>query len=217
MSRSTRSTSPLRFDAVPALTPEMLIEAYRQGIFPMADSYGRRTIRWYAPDPRAVLPLDTFHVPKNVGKLYRQQRFELTTDRAFGDVIRACSDREETWISSGIIEAYTTMHRLGMAHSVECWLDGELAGGLYGVHLGGAFFGESMFHRARDSSKIALVHLVQRLRAGGFTLLDIQMVTPTTLQFGAVEIPRKEYVARLNAALPVQAIWPPDPPTGSEA
>lgn len=202
---------------MPSLTPEMLIEAYRQGIFPMADSYGRRTIRWYAPDPRAVLPLDTFHVPKNVGKLYRQNRFELTTDRAFGDVIRACSDREETWISSAIIEAYTTMHRLGMAHSVECWLDGELAGGLYGVHLGGAFFGESMFHRARDASKIALVHLVDRLRAGGFTLLDIQMVTPTTLQFGAVEIPRREYLTRLSAALHVRAVWPPDSATGSEA
>lgn len=195
----------------------MLIEAYRQGIFPMADSYGRRTIRWYAPDPRAVLPLDTFHVPKNVGKLYRQCRFELTTDRAFGEVIRACSNREETWISSAIIEAYTAMHRMGLAHSVECWLNGELAGGLYGVHLGGAFFGESMFHHARDSSKIALVHLVERLRAGGFALLDIQMVTPTTLQFGAEEIPRIEYLKRLSAALPIRATWPADPAAGSDA
>lgn len=177
----------------------------------MADSYGRRTIRWYAPEPRAILPLDAFHVPKNVGKLYRQQKFEVTSDRAFGDVIRACSDRDETWISNAIVGAYTALHERGLAHSVECWYEGALAGGLYGVHLGGAFFGESMFFRVRDASKIALVNLVERLRAGGFKLLDIQMVTSTTLQFGAIEVPRAAYLKRLAEALPIKAVWKTDP------
>lgn len=173
----------------------------------MADSFGRKTIRWYAPDPRGILPLDTFHVPKNVGKRIRQGKFEVTSDRAFTEVIRACAQREETWISDAIIRAYSALHFRGAAHSVECWHEGALAGGLYGVSIGGVFFGESMFHRIDDASKIALVHLVERLRAGGYALLDIQMVTPMTLQFGAIEIPRAEYESRLAEALLVEADW----------
>jgi leucyl/phenylalanyl-tRNA---protein transferase len=189
------------------LTPELLVEAYRQGMFPMADSAASRFVRWYAPDPRGVLPLESFHVPGNVAKAVRRGRFEVTTDRAFGEVIRSCGDRESTWISQQIIAAYSGLHELGCAHSVECWADGVLAGGLYGVALGGAFFGESMFYRVRDASKVALVHLAERLVAGGFVLLDIQMVTSLTEQFGAVEIPRPEYERRLAAALRVEARW----------
>jgi leucyl/phenylalanyl-tRNA--protein transferase len=176
----------------------------------MADSATARTVRWYAPDPRAILPLEAFHVPDNVRKLVRKQPFEVTSDRAFADVITGCADRDSTWISHKIVAAYAELHERGLAHSVECWSAGELAGGLYGVALDGAFFGESMFHRRPGASKVALVHLVERLMRGGFVLLDVQMVTPLTLQFGAVEIPRSEYQRRLAAALRVEARWPVD-------
>ena len=195
-----------------ALTPDLLLAAYQAGVFPMADG---DDVAWYAPDPRGVLPLDGFHVPRTLAKTVRQGRFEVRTDTAFQAVVEACAapapGREETWISAEIVRAYTALHRLGFAHSVECWrpgADGDaLVGGLYGVSLGGAFFGESMFHRATDASKVALVHLVGRLRAGGYVLLDTQMTTSHLGRFGAVEIPRAEYERRLAAALRVRARW----------
>lgn len=193
------------------LTPDLLLYGYARGVFPMADPDNDDAIYWYAPDPQGILPLDGFHVPKNLRKLVRQGRFEVTTDHAFEAVMRACAapapDRETTWISEEIVNAYTELHRLGVAHSVECWQGSALVGGLYGVALGGAFFGESMFHDARDASKIALVHLVRHLRRGGFTLLDIQFVTPHLAQFGAVEVPRAEYLRRLDDALETEATW----------
>jgi leucyl/phenylalanyl-tRNA--protein transferase len=184
-----------------SLDPSLLVRAYREGIFPMALEDGE--IGWFSPDPRGVLPLDAFRVPARLARIVRQGRFEVAIDRAFADVMRACAAgrAEGTWISDEILEAYAALHRLGIAHSVETWRRGELVGGLYGVHLGGAFFGESMFHRATDASKVALVALVDRLRRRGFRLLDIQWTTPHLEQFGAVAIPRREYLRRLRQAL----------------
>lgn len=193
------------------LTPELLLYAYQVGVFPMADPDEGNAIYWYAPDPRAILPLDAFHVPKNLEKLVRRGHFEVVTDRAFEAVIRACANRPSTWISEEIIQVYAALHEMGFAHSVECWRDGELVGGLYGVRLGGAFFGESMFHRERDASKVALVHLVRQLRRGGFALLDTQFSTPHLARFGVVEIPRRAYERRLRRALQLKATWWPEP------
>jgi leucyl/phenylalanyl-tRNA--protein transferase len=182
------------------LEPDILLGAYASGIFPMADHDGE--VSWFSPDPRAILPLDGVHVSRNLQKLCRMGKFEVVVDRDFPAVIRACAEREEgTWISPDFIEAYTRLHEMGFAHSVEARLDGELAGGLYGVHLGGAFCGESMFFRVRDASKVALVRLVERMRRGGFTLLDVQFMTSHLRRFGAVEIPRTEYLRRLKIAL----------------
>jgi leucyl/phenylalanyl-tRNA--protein transferase len=184
------------------IDPVLLVAAYRQGVFPMAVEDG--AIAWFSPDPRGVIPLETFHVPSRLARMVRRGTFEIRIDHDFERVIRACADRGDddgTWISEDIVEAYVELARLGLAHSVEAWQDEQLAGGLYGVHLGGAFFGESMFHRVTDASKVALVALVERLRARGFTLLDTQWITPHLEQFGAVEIPRAEYVRRLEDAI----------------
>ena len=198
------------------LTPDLLVAAYRAGAFPMADPDDGDRIGWYAPDPRAVLPLDAFHVPKTLARTVRAGRYRVTVDAAFEAVVRACAapapGREQTWISDDIVRAYTELWRRGLGHSVECWADdgterGRFAGGLYGVALGGAFFGESMVSRERDASKVALVWLVRRLRAGGFTLLDTQMSTPHLARFGVVEVSRAEYERRLGAALAVRADW----------
>jgi len=167
------------------------------------------TVRWYSPDPRAHLPLSDFHVPDNLRRRVRGREFAVTSDRAFERVIRACADRTRTWITPRIIRAYTRLHERGAAHSVECWQDDELVGGLYGVALGGAFFGESMFFRVSNASKVALVHLVRQLRAGGFELLDTQYSTEHLERFGVVEIPRDAYVERLDEALSVDATWWP--------
>ena len=182
----------------------VLIAAYAQGIFPMSlgeDQAGE--IGWFSPDPRGIIPLDTFAVPRRLARVIRQQRFEVRFDTAFEAVMRACAaDREEgTWISEEIIESYVALHERRLAHSVEAWRDGTLVGGLYGVHLGSAFFGESMFHHETDASKVALVALVERLRERRFTLLDTQWITPHLAQFGAIEIPKSDYLARLSAAL----------------
>jgi leucyl/phenylalanyl-tRNA--protein transferase len=183
----------------------LLVSAYSTGWFPMAVDDGE--IRWYSPDPRGVIPLDAFHTPSRLARLMRSGRFRVEIDRRFEDVMRACAetDRKEedagTWISDEIVASYLELHRLGFAHSVETWLDDRLAGGLYGVALGGAFFGESMFHRVTDASKVALAALVERLRARGFCLLDVQWVTPHLEQFGAIEIPRDLYLRRLEQAL----------------
>ena len=193
----------------------LLLRAYAQGVFPMADPRTGR-IEWYSPDPRAIFPLDGgFHVPKSLARVAKSGVFELRSDGAFEQVIRACAeprpDRRETWLDARLIEPYVELHRAGFAHSVEAWREGRLVGGLYGVHLGGAFFGESMFSRpelgGRDSSKLCLVKLVERLRAGSFRLLDTQFTTAHLARFGCVEIPRKEYLRRLSAALRIEAHW----------
>ncbi len=185
------------------LPVELLIGAYANGYFPMADEDGE--IRWYSPDPRGVVLLDAFHVPRRLQRVLKQGRFEIAVDRAFRDVIAACAERDDgSWIDREIIESYEALHRRGVAHSVEAWRGGRLAGGLYGVSLGGAFFGESMFHVQTDASKVALVALVDRLRVRGYRLLDIQWVTPHLETFGAVEIPRREYLRRLTSALEVR-------------
>jgi leucyl/phenylalanyl-tRNA--protein transferase len=182
------------------LTPQLVLHAYQVGAFPMADPDG--DIGWYSPDPRCIFPLERFHVPRTVRQTVARGVFEVRVDTAFDQVIAACADRPEgTWISDDIMAVYRTLHRRGYAHSVECWQSAELAGGLYGVALGGAFFGESMFTRISNASKVALVALVERLRARGFALLDTQWITPHLARFGAVEIPRREYVRRLRAAL----------------
>ena len=182
------------------LAPDILLSAYAQGIFPMAGPDDQ--INWYCPDPRAILPLDAFHVPRTLRQRCRQGPFEIRINADFESVIRACAERDEgTWINADILEAYVLLHRLGFAHSVEAWQDDHLVGGLYGVALGGAFFGESMFHRVTDASKIALVHLVERMRTRGYPLLDVQFATPHLERFGAVEIPRADYLKRLGAAL----------------
>lgn len=188
------------------LTPHLLLNAYSQGIFPMADEDG--TIYWYDPDPRAIIPLDSFHIPRSLARTVRQGGFEIRFDTAFGAVMQACAEpgpgREKTWISLEILQAYTELHQLGFAHSVETWIDNRLVGGLYGVSLGGLFAGESMFSRVTDASKIALVYLVERLRQRGFALLDTQFMTEHLRRFGAVEISRTEYKTRLAHAL---TIW----------
>lgn len=173
----------------------------------MADPDAGNDIFWFRPDPRAILPLDAFHVPRDLRKVVRRDVFDVVYDHDFSSVIRACAERPSTWISDEIISAYTDLHSSGYAHSVECRIGGELVGGLYGVAIGGAFFGESMFHRASNASKVALVHLVERLRRGGFVLLDTQYATPHLSQFGLVEIPADAYEKRLHEALQADARW----------
>ena len=189
------------------IEPEVLVAAYRRGIFPMALEAGG--LGWFSPDPRGILPLDGFRLPSRLARVIRQRRFDVVVDRDFEAVMRACAERpdEGTWIDETIVESYVALHRLGLAHSVEAWQDGALAGGLYGVHLGGAFFGESMFHRVTDASKVALASLVDRLRRQGFLLLDTQWVTPHLEQFGAIEIPRKQYLALLSTAVSRDCCW----------
>jgi len=182
-----------------SLATETLLNAYRHGIFPMAvDEAG--TIGWFSPDPRAIIPLDEgFHIPHSLKRTLKRNLFEITVNKAFPAVIRACATTHgESWISKEIIRAYTALHKIGRAHSVEAWSEGKLAGGLYGVHLGGAFFGESMFHHVTDASKVALVALVERLRARGFTLLDTQWTTPHLIRFGACEISKARYLKLLK-------------------
>ena len=186
------------------LPVDLLVSAYASGWFPMAVADGE--IRWFSPDPRGIIPLDRFHIPRRLARVIRRGTFTIEIDRDFASVIRHCAmaDREDdggTWIDEQIYDSYCALHEAGYAHSVEAWQDGALAGGLYGVALGGAFFGESMFHRVTDASKVALVALVERLRSHGFTLLDTQWTTEHLEQFGATDIPRDEYLRRLDAAL----------------
>jgi leucyl/phenylalanyl-tRNA--protein transferase len=198
---------------------ELLLSAYASGWFPMAVEGGE--INWYSPDPRGIIPLDDFHVPGRLTRVVRQGTFRIEIDRSFEEVIRACAsaDRDPedpgSWISEEIIESYLVLHRLGFAHSVEAWQDGALAGGLYGVALKGAFFGESMFHRVTNASKVALVALVERLRTRGYRLLDIQWVTEHLQQFGAREIPRSQYLKLLDASLRINCAFsePGSPPS----
>jgi len=187
-------------------TAEMLLAGYAQGIFPMAHPEEDGEIYWYAPDPRGLLPIEEFHCPSRLARTVRQEPFRIGVDEAFEDVIRGCAEprseeNQTTWISEGIIDAYTELHELGYAHSVEAWDEGRLVGGLYGVALGGLFAGESMFYRETDASKVCLVRLVDRLEARGFGLLDVQWVNPHLQQFGAYEIPRAEYEERLQEVI----------------
>jgi len=181
------------------ISPELLIEAYARGFFPMA--VGTGDIRWFSPDPRGVIPLDGFRIPHGARKTLADPAWELRVDSDFEAVMRACADRPETWIDEEIIAIYLELHRRGVAHSVEVWRDGLLAGGLYGVRVGAAFFGESMFHRVAGASKVALVALHRVLVTGGFQLLDIQWTTPHLEKFGSIEIPKRTYLRKLNAAL----------------
>ena len=196
----------------PQLTPEILLRAYAEGLFPMAERRGDPTLYWVSPEKRGVIPLDAFHVPHRLARTVRSGRFTVTADHAFRDVMLACAapapGREESWINAEILRLYTALHVGGHAHSIECWQGGALVGGLYGVRLGGAFFGESMFSRERDASKVALVHLVDALKRGGFTLLDTQFITGHLARFGAIEIPRQQYLAKLHDALNREALWP---------
>jgi leucyl/phenylalanyl-tRNA--protein transferase len=188
------------------IPPDVLLAAYASGWFPMAVEAGE--IRWYSPDPRGILPLERFRVSRRLSRIVRQGRFEIRVDHDFTAVINACADRPDddgSWIDGEIVQSYCALHRHGFAHSVETWQGGALVGGLYGVALGGAFFGESMFHRATDASKVALTALVERLRLGGFVLLDTQWVTDHLARFGAIEIPRQRYLALLESAMRVRA------------
>lgn len=200
------------------ITPELMLRAYRAGLFPMAESRRGDRLYWLDPEQRGVLPLRRgFHLPRRLARTVLSGPYTVTANRDFAGVIAGCAasapGREDTWINPEIERLFSALHRDGHAHSVETWLNGRLVGGLYGVSLGGAFFGESMFSRARDASKVALVHLVARLRLGGFTLLDTQFLTGHLAQFGCVEVPRLEYKRRLNAALEEPARWvsSPDP------
>jgi leucyl/phenylalanyl-tRNA--protein transferase len=181
------------------IDPELLLQGYRLGVFPMA--MDDNTIEWFSPDPRAILPLDKFHVPHALRRLARKGVFQIRIDSRFSEVIRACGKRADTWINNEIIESYERLYELGYAHSIEAWSEGELAGGLYGVAIGGAFFGESMFHRKTDASKMALVALVEHLHAQKFILLDTQWTTPHLARFGAIEVSQPQYLKLLTRAV----------------
>ena len=196
---------------MPALTPDLLLCAYASGLFPMANDRHDPTIHWIDPKRRGVLPLERFHQPKSLRKAIRRGRFQIRADSAFDQVIEACAEvrpeRPRTWLNDELIALYRALHRRGYAHSIESWDGGQLVGGLYGVSLGAAFFGESMFTRTRDASKVALVALVERLRAGGYRLLDTQFVTDHLRQFGAVEMTREQYHRELRRALATPAVF----------
>ena len=207
------------------ITPEILLKAYAAGIFPMAEDADDPSLFWVEPRERGVIPLDGFRIPKRLARTVRSDRFEIRVDRDFDAVIAHCATsgegRDRTWINARILRLYGELFDLGHCHTVEAYRDGRLVGGLYGVRLGAAFFGESMFHRERDASKVALVHLVARLRRGGYALLDTQFVTEHLAQFGAVEVPRRIYKRLLRDAVDLSAewyVWPPERRvTGAEA
>jgi leucyl/phenylalanyl-tRNA--protein transferase len=193
------------------ITPELMLRAYRHGLFPMAETRRGERLYWLDPERRGILPLDRFHLPRRLLRTVLSDRFRVTADADFAAAIAGCATaapgREDTWINSQIEYLFTELHRQGHAHSVECWQDGVMVGGLYGVALGGVFFGESMFSIVRDASKVALVHLVARLRLSGFRLLDTQFVTSHLAQFGAYEMPRDDYKVLLAAAVDSVAPW----------
>ena len=190
------------------ITPDLLLSAYSIGLFPMAEERDSPDLHWVEPERRGVFPLDKLIISKSLAKAVRSDRFEVFADQAFGAVMQACAEREKTWINDEILRLYGELHARGSAHSIEVREGGELVGGLYGVSLGAAFFGESMFHRTRDASKVALVHLAARLRLGGYRLLDTQFLTEHLASLGAVEISRGEYRRRLAAALAAAAVFP---------
>jgi leucyl/phenylalanyl-tRNA---protein transferase len=193
---------------VEIIDPEFLLNAYCSGYFPMADDKSGE-ISWYSPDPRAIFELDEFTIPRSLKLTLKKKPFEMIVDSKFEEVMRACAERKETWISEEIVQSYVELYRQGFAHSVECWKDEKLVGGLYGVSIRGAFFGESMFSRVKDASKVALVFLVDRMEERGYELLDTQFITTHLARFGAKEIPRKEYLRRLKRALEKKCTFVP--------
>jgi len=203
---------------LPRLTPEILLAAYAAGVFPMAESADDPELFWVDPRRRGILPVDAFHVPRRLRRVVRQTVFDIRCDSAFEDVMLGCAEASEkrpnTWINDKIVQLYAALFARGAAHSVECWQQGVLVGGLYGVSLGAAFFGESMFSRENDASKVALVHLVARLRIGGFRLLDTQFLTPHLARFGGIEITRTRYHRLLADALSYRAVFPSALPEG---
>lgn len=190
------------------IAPDVLLQGYRLGVFPMAMDDG--AIEWFSPDPRGVIPLDDFHVPHALVRVLRRGLFEVRINTAFEHVMRCCGERDETWINDEIVASYTHLHALGCAHSVETWQDNRIVGGLYGVAIGGAFFGESMYHEVTDASKVALCALVDRLRAQRFTLLDTQWLTPHLRRFGGVAISRREYMYLLTRAVALRRSFTAD-------
>ncbi|MEZ5924137.1 MAG: leucyl/phenylalanyl-tRNA--protein transferase [Hyphomicrobiaceae bacterium] len=190
---------------MPKITPELLLKAYAIGIFPMAESADDPALYWHEPLRRGVIPIDGFHVPARLARTVRQNHFEIRVDSDFEGTIGGCAGRSATWINRRILDLYRGLFDLGHCHTIETWREGRLVGGLYGVHLKGAFFGESMFSHERDASKVALVHLVARLKAGGFRLLDTQFITEHLRQFGAVELPRERFQRLLETALEAEA------------
>lgn len=214
---------PLSSDDTFTITPEILLKAYAAGIFPMAEDADDPSLFWVEPRERGIIPLETFHVPKRLARTVRSDEFEVRVDQDFDAVIAGCAapaiDREKTWINRRIRDLYGQLFDAGFCHTVEVYRDNRLVGGLYGVRLKGAFFGESMFHSERDASKVALVHLVARLKRGGFTLLDTQFVTPHLAQFGAIEVSRRSYKQMLRSALEYEGnwyVWPKDRPVSGE-
>ncbi len=187
------------------LSPDLLLQAYGAGVFPMAEGREAADIHWVDPQRRAIFPMDGFHVSRSLARHIRRLQPQVTVDQDFAGVVRACADRPETWINQEIFDAYTALHRLGHAHSVEVWDQGQLIGGTYGVVLGAAWFGESMFSRATGGSKIALTYLIQRLSDGGFQLFDVQFLTAHLASLGAVEIPRAAYRRQLATAIRAEA------------
>jgi len=183
-----------------ALTPQLLVSAYAQGYFPMGREESSE-ILWYNPDPRAIIPLDNFHLSRRLAREMRKQKFRVSFDEDFGGVMRACAEREDTWITDALIQAYTKLHKSGFAHSVEVWDQDRLVGGTYGVSIGGVFFAESKFKRKDNASKMALFHLVQRLKSRGFKILEVQFLTEHLKSLGAVEIPKADYLLRLAEAI----------------
>ncbi len=183
------------------ITPQLLLQAYAAGIFPMSEGRDDPNLFWVEPKRRGIIPLDGFHISRSLARRIRQNPFEIRINSDFAGVVAACADRDETWINAEITALYSALHEKGFAHSLELWQGRDLVGGVYGVALGAAFFGESMFSRARDASKIALAYLVARLNAGGFTLFDVQFTTPHLIRLGAIEISRIDYRKRLDAAL----------------
>ena len=198
-----------------ALTPDLLLSAYAMGVFPMAESRDAAAIHWVDPRRRGIFLLDRFHISRSLARHIRRTTPRITVDQAFDRVVAACAERDETWINRDIAATYSALHSLGHAHSLEVWQDKALIGGVYGVVIGAAFFGESMFSRATNGSKTALTCLVQRLRAGGFQLFDTQFLTPHLASLGAIEIPRAEYRRRLAAAITAPASFYPPEPSGA--
>lgn len=198
------------------ITPALVLRAYSLGIFPMAESRDAESVFWIDPDVRGILPLDRFHIPRRLKRTVRHGQFDVRCDTAFDAVIDACAetrgDRSDTWINGQVRHLFRALNTMGVVHSVECWRDGRLVGGLYGLALGGAFFGESMFSRERDASKVTLVHLAARLVHGGFVLLDTQFLTDHLAQFGAVEVPRAAYKDMLDDAIAIRARFSADLP-----
>ncbi len=188
---------------VTTLNPHTLIWAYTSGFFPMPDPVTQE-ILWFRPDPRAIIPLDRFHCSRSLRRKINKSQYEVTINRAFAEVMEGCADRKDTWINGSFIAAYTDLHSMGVAHSLEIWQEGELAGGVYGVALGAAFFAESKFHRKTDASKLALYHLVELLKSSGFILLEVQFLIPHLKSLGAIEIPAAEYQTLLDTALKIK-------------